>query len=58
MKRTKKNNKKWYLLVNGTHIQVADSNAEFSQLKGVVIEITSHEAATILSLVLEEKENE
>lgn len=58
MKRTKKDNKKWYLFVNGTHMKVADSNAEFSQLKGVVLEITPHEAATILSLILEEKADE
>lgn len=57
MKPTKKNEEKWYLFVDGKNARVTNSRERCSQLKGVIIEITSHEAASILALTLETKEN-
>ena len=57
MKRIKKTEEKWYLVVDGKSTKVTNAPEEFSQLKGVVIEITPHEAASILALTLEMKES-
>lgn len=57
MKKTKKNEEKWYLFVDGKSTRVTNAPEEFSQIKGVIIEITSHEAASILALTLEMKES-
>lgn len=58
MRKIKKNETKWYLFVDGKSTQVTNSAEEVSQLKGVVIEITPHEAASILALALKTKKNE
>jgi hypothetical protein len=53
MKRTPKN--KWYLFVDGKSTKVTNTLDEISQLKGVIIEVTADEAASILALALESK---
>ena len=53
--KKKKNEEKWYLFMDGKQTRITNSAKEFSQLKGVLIEITPHEAASILTLVLETK---
>ena len=55
MKRTKAIEEKWYLFIDGKQTKVTNAPEEFSQLKGVTIEITPHEAASILALTLEMK---
>ena len=50
MKRTPKN--KWYLCVDGQSTKVTNSRTDIDTLKGVVIEITADEAASILALTL------
>jgi hypothetical protein len=57
MKRTKQDEEKWYLFVDGKSIKVTNAVEECSQLKRVIIEITAHEAANILALALEAKES-
>lgn len=49
MKRTKQ---KWYLFVDGKTTSVTNNRNEVDILKGVVIEITADEAASILALKL------
>ncbi len=49
MKRTKQ---KWYLFVDGKSASVTNNRNEVDILKGVVIEITADEAASILALKL------
>jgi hypothetical protein len=53
MKRTKAT--KWYLFTDGKNLSVTNTLTEVSTLKGVVIEITANEAATILGLIVERK---
>lgn len=52
MKPTNKNNTptKWYLFLDGKTATVHNSTAEIDLLKGVIIEITADEAASILLL--------
>jgi hypothetical protein len=57
MKRTKKDEEKWYLFVDGKSTKVTNSRIEIDTLKGVVIEITANEAASILALTLKLKED-
>jgi hypothetical protein len=47
MKHTKQ---KWYLFVDGKTTSVTNNRNEVDILKGVVIEITADEAASILAL--------
>jgi hypothetical protein len=49
MKHTKQ---KWYLFVDGKTTSVTNNRNEVDILKGVVIEITADEAASILALKL------
>ena len=53
MKRTKST--KWYLFTDGKKVSVTNTLTEVSTLKGVVIDITANDAATILGLMLERK---
>ena len=47
MKRTKQ---KWYLFVDGKSTSITNNRKEVDILKGVVIEITADEAASIFAL--------
>ena len=53
MKRTKE--AKWYLFTDGKNVSVTNSPAEASTLRGVMLNISANEAATILALMLEHK---
>ena len=57
MKRTKKNEEKWYLFVDGKSSKVTNTLTEISQLNGVIIEITASQAASILGLILQSKKD-
>lgn len=54
MKRTKEETK-WYLFTDGKKVSVTNSLTEVSTLRGAIINITANEAATILALMLERK---
>lgn len=61
MKKTTNNNNakkntKWYLYTDGKATLVANSRTEFDTLKGIVIEISANEAATVLALKLKAKD--
>ena len=58
MKRTKKNEEKWYLFVDGKSSKVTNTLTEISQLNGVIIEITASQAASILGLILQSKKDQ
>lgn len=53
MKRTKET--KWYLFTDGKKVSVTNSLTEVSTLKGVILDISANDAATILGLMLERK---
>ena len=47
----------WYLFTDGKAISVTNTLTEISKLKGVIINITADEAAKILSLAIQPKED-
>lgn len=53
MKRAKE--AQWYLFTDGKNVSVTNSSAETSTLRGVVLNISANDAATILGLMLEHK---
>jgi hypothetical protein len=55
MKKTKKNENKWYLFIDGTDAKITNTYEDVSALKGVILTITADEAASILALRLENK---
>lgn len=55
MKKTKKNEAKWYVFFDGKNLKIMNSTEEVSALKGVILNISANEAAAMLSLILESK---
>lgn len=55
MKKTKKNEAQWYVFFDGKNLKIMKSTEEVSALKGVILNISAHEAASMLSLILESK---
>ena len=55
MKKTKKNENKWYLFIDGTEAKITNHYEDVATLNGVVLTITADEAASILGLMLSNK---